>query len=109
MLLSATTSFPMLKCFLGFAILVDQDAAARENDCYNCVDMTRKDLIKFRARRPFVPFRIMLKDGDAIDILKPTSIGFGKTQIHMFYPDLRRHRVVHINEVAAATLLEQVQ
>ena len=70
--------------------------------------MTREQLIEYRTRRPFVPFRVMLKDGESIHIMKPTSIGFGLTKVHMFYPDLRRHRMLPIDEVATAELLKAV-
>jgi uncharacterized protein (DUF433 family) len=71
--------------------------------------MTIEELIEFRTRRPFQPFQVVLRTGESIEILKQTSIGFGKTQVHMFYPDLRRHRMVHIDEIAAAKPLEPPQ
>jgi hypothetical protein len=70
--------------------------------------MTVDELLQYRARRPFQPYRVLLKNGDSIDILKTTSLGCGKTQVHMFYPDLRRHRMVHIDEVASVELLQPV-
>lgn len=71
--------------------------------------MTMDELLRWRARRPFTPYRVVLRNGESIEILKTTSLGGVRTQVHMFYPDLRRHRMVHIDEVAAVEPLQAVE
>ena len=71
--------------------------------------MTYDELMQHRTRKPFQPFRVLLNNGESIDILKSTSIGWNETQVHMFYPDLRKHRMVRMDEIAGIDLLEPVR
>ena len=61
--------------------------------------MNPEEVKELLVRRPFLPFRIQLLDGEGFDIRRPTSCAIGRRILFIVLPD-DRWKCISLQDVA---------
>ena len=67
--------------------------------------MSQKDFEELLDRDPFLPFRVHMSDGNAVDITRSRSVATGKTHIFVVLPD-HRWKWIPYRQIASVETLQ---
>jgi hypothetical protein len=58
-------------------------------------------------KEPFVPFRIILTNGDHYDVTSPHMVAMGATQVFYCFPNSDKLAWIRVNQITSLETLQQ--